>query len=382
MLEVILKAAERCNLVCSYCYYFFSADQSYKSRPGRVSRAVIDQLARFLAEGAAAVDLPAIKIVFHGGEPLLLRKADFEYACERFRRDIRVTTDILLSVQTNGVLIDDEWVDIFRRWGVSVGISIDGDREVNDRHRVDRRGRGSHARIVEAIQRLKAAAQDNPWLEPGLLTVLNADADIRRIYSHFVDELGARAVSTLLPDCSHDDGIPNGRSAEDYGHILCHLFDMWIEKDEVELREVHRLLGRFQKSASQKSARMPVSRNPVVVVQSDGSLSMDDSYIPAQKWRATAAPGSVFSDTLEGWLSSAAYDELASYYRAVPTGCSDCAWRNVCGGGDLENRYSSERGFDNPSIFCEGLKIFYLHVTRYLVRNGYPVDEVFERLGF
>lgn len=375
--EVIFKVAERCNLVCSYCYYFFSADQSYRSRPGRVSRSVIDQLANFLAEGATAMNLPGIKIVFHGGEPLLLRKADFEYACEQFRREIPPSTALILAVQTNGVLLDDEWVDIFRRWGVSVGISIDGDEELNDRHRVDRRGRGSYARIVEGLKRLNAAAAESPWLDPGLLTVMNADADIKRVYRHFVDELGARVISTLLPDCSHDDGIPNGHSAADYGHMLCDLFDMWIEKDDVELREVRRLLQRFHKFSEASTFH----RNPVVIVQSDGSLSMDDSYVPAQAWRGSVPPGSIHSDTLQDWLSSAAYEELHGYYEQVPGGCSDCVWRNVCGGGDLENRYSSSRGFDNPSVFCEGLKIFYLHVSRYLVRHGYPVDELVARLG-
>jgi uncharacterized protein len=376
MIEVIVKVAERCNLVCSYCYYFFAGDQTYKTRPGRMSRQVIDGLARFLTEGATATGIPSIKLVFHGGEPLLLRKADFEYACEAFRREISPVASLSLNVQTNGVLIDEEWVDIFRRHGVSVGISLDGDQDVNDRYRVDRLGRGTHSRVVEGFRRVKAAAREEQWPEPGLLTVLDADADIEAVYRHFVEDLGATCVSTLLPDCSHDDGIPKGHSAEAYGLMLCKLFDLWTENEAVHLREVHRLLGRFQKYGNAPAC----SRNAVIVVQSDGSLAMDDSYVPAQSWREAAPRGSIFVDTLADWLASPPYEELAGYYGSVPSGCSDCVWRHVCGGGDLENRYSTERGFDNPSIFCEGLKLFYLHVTRYLVRHGYPVDEIFERL--
>ncbi len=118
----------------------------------------------------------------------------------------------------------------------------------------------------------------------------------------------------------------------------------------------------------------------MIIVQSDGSLAMDDSYVPAQAWREAAPRGSIFTDTLADWLASPPYEELDRYYGSVPSGCSECAWRHVCGGGDLENRYSAERGFDNPSVFCEGLKLFYLYVTRYLVRHGYPVDEIFARL--
>lgn len=375
--EIILKVAERCNLVCSYCYYFFAGDQSYRSRPPRISSEVVERLASFLADGVRDLDLPSVKIVFHGGEPLLLRKADFEQACEILRASLQRATSLELSVQTNGVLLDAEWIEIFRRQGVTVGISIDGDQEINDRFRVDRRGRGSHSRIVEGIRLLKDAAIDSPWLEPGLLTVLNAGNDIARIYRHFVDELGAKSVATLLPDCSRDDGIPNGRTAEEYGKILCDLFDMWVANTEVKQREMHRLLAHFQKS---KKGIWQGRRNPVVVVQSDGALSMDDSYVPAQAWRERMPAGSIFADTLADWLWSEAYCELDGHYERLPGGCTECVWRNVCRGGDLENRYSRERSFDNPSIFCEGLKLFYLHVTRHLARNGYPVDEIFARL--
>ena len=76
-IEIILKVSERCNLVCSYCYYFFSGDQSHSSKPGRISRDTIDRLAIFLSTGADRLGGPILKVVFHGGEPLLMRKADF-----------------------------------------------------------------------------------------------------------------------------------------------------------------------------------------------------------------------------------------------------------------------------------------------------------------
>lgn len=377
-LEVILKVAERCNLVCSYCYYFFSADQSYALRPARASRDVIDGIAKFLADGAAALQLPSVKIVFHGGEPLLLRKADFVYACEAFRSSLSPVTKLRLAVQTNGILIDQEWAEIFLRYDMIVGISIDGDAEINDRHRIDRRGRGSHSRIVDGLRLVQEAGASNPRFEPGLLTVLDAGNDIRRVYKHFVDELGAKDISTLLPDCSHDDGIPDGRTAEEYGLILCELFDMWTESDGVYLREIHSLLARFEKSGR---GMWRGRRNPVVVIQSDGTLSMDDSYVPAQAWRDRMPKGNIYDDRLSDWLWNDAYRELDELYGSMPTGCKKCVWRNICRGGDLENRYSSDGGFDNPSVFCEGLKIFYLHVTKHLVRNGYPTDEVLSRLG-
>lgn len=376
--EVIIKVAERCNLACSYCYYFFAGDQSFATRPARMAREVVAQTARFLADGARDLALPAIKLVFHGGEPLMLRKADFEWACQQFREALDPVTRLTLSVQTNGVLIDPDWVSLFSQYNVSVGISIDGEAEIHDRHRVDHRGRGSHDRVVRGIRLVHDAAEHAPQLAPGLLTVLDAGYDVKRLYEHFTHELGAKAISTLLPDCSHDDGIPGGHSAEDYGRMLCDLFDLWIEDDSIHVREVSKVLARF---ARFQAGMWTGRRNPVVVIQSDGSLAMDDSYVPAQDWRDKAAKGSVFADRMSSWLWNDDYMVLDREYGRIPSACGECVWRNVCGGGDLENRYSSERGFDNPSVYCEGLKLFYLHITKYLARSGYPVDEIFERLG-
>ena len=81
-------------------------------------------------------------------------------------------------------------------------------------------------------------------------------------------------------------------------------------------------------------------------------------------------------DYLNGPQFSAVDEALGT----LPDGCVDCEWRQICRGGDLENRWSEANGFNNPSVYCSGLKLYYEHVVRYLYVNGYPREKLLEKL--
>ncbi|MGW5689130.1 radical SAM protein [Nonomuraea sp. NPDC003754] len=93
-----------------------------------------------------------LEIVWHGGEPLALGRSKFTALLAPFE-DLRHAGRIQHSVQTNATLIDNEWCDLFARYQVSVGVSIDGPAALNAR-RVDLRGRPAFDRIVRGIRRL------------------------------------------------------------------------------------------------------------------------------------------------------------------------------------------------------------------------------------
>ena len=91
-----------------------------------VPRQVIEDLGAFAARAARDQGLQAITLIFHGGEPLLMSRPRFAEIS-----------------QANGVLVDADWIDLFERYRVSVGVSLDGARAANDQHRLDQKGRSS-----------------------------------------------------------------------------------------------------------------------------------------------------------------------------------------------------------------------------------------------
>lgn len=90
-----------------------------------------------------------LSVVLHGGEPLLLGIDTTERFIEGLKSSLRV--DAGLHIQTNGVLLTDEFIDIFDRYDVGISISLDGPAELHDRNRLDRHGDGSHERVVAAL---------------------------------------------------------------------------------------------------------------------------------------------------------------------------------------------------------------------------------------
>ncbi len=390
-LQVIFKVVERCNLACSYCYYFFGGDQSYKERPARAALSVAERLAAFLGEAIEDLAIDEVDIVFHGGEPMLQRLEDFEAMCELLRTLGTDRCRISLAVQTNGTRFSKPWNEALRRHNVAIGVSVDGPPTINDPNRPFHNGKGSSEKIEQGLALLRSDNHAYFQQRVGSLTVLDAAHDYRTVVDYFTETLGIKTQGFLLPDCSHDDGIPNGQSAADYGGVLCSLFDAWSARGDISIREVSNLFRRFQFAyvsdsgqadmTALEAAGVQIIGNHVLVVHSNGDLKVDDSYIPAAAWQQAAPVANLETTSLANYLRASCFEELYTAMQTPPDGCRDCLWLGICGGGDIENRWSSDRRFNNPSIFCEGLKMFYQRVVGYLVSNGYPLESIGRRLS-
>src|SRR5205085_7622396 len=135
-------------------------------------------------------------IVLPGGEPLLIGATRLNELLSGLRAVLPPPCSI--SVQTNGVLISDEILDICATHGVGLSVSIDGPAEVHDSCRVDRRDRPTHAAVVAGIDTLKRhpAAQQ---LFSGVLAVVDPTSSPASVYAYF-KELGVPSVDFLYRD--------------------------------------------------------------------------------------------------------------------------------------------------------------------------------------
>ena len=123
--QLLVKVATRCNIDCSYCYWF--RDAAVYNKPKLMSADVLHQLLQRIEQHVARYPLVDFPIILHGGEPLLWGVENFHRfveACDGISS--RTGCEIPVAVTTNGVLIDDEWLDCFEARNISVAISIDG----------------------------------------------------------------------------------------------------------------------------------------------------------------------------------------------------------------------------------------------------------------
>src|SRR3954454_16151878 len=165
------------GLNCTYCYWFRDAEVYRK--PAVLTVEAEDALCRRLEEHIDAFGLDRFLLIFHGGEPLLFPKRRF-VALQDKLNGIEEWTGCRIGrgVSTNGILIDPEWCELFKTYGVTVSVSLDGPPEINDRNRVDFKGRGTHADVLSGIACLRGNG-----IEPGLISVCNPLTDPERILS-------------------------------------------------------------------------------------------------------------------------------------------------------------------------------------------------------
>src|SRR5207253_80463 len=73
------------------------------------------------------------------------------------RMNLSFNRSFTYTVQTNATLINDEWIRLFKRHGVVVGVSIDGPAFIHDHHRRDGHGTGTHGKVMAGVAKLRDA---------------------------------------------------------------------------------------------------------------------------------------------------------------------------------------------------------------------------------
>ena len=382
-LQVIYKIAERCNINCSYCYYFNMGEETPKSRPAYSSQLSTEKLAHWIEQGCIELQIPHACVSFHGGEPTMVGIAAFDKACRTLRDVIGRSVDLSLTIQTNGVLLNDDWFDLFERHGVSVGVSIDGPQMANDRYRLDHRGRSTFLATERSIRRL-AERELTGGPPPSTISVIDPANDYRKVYQ-FLRSLDVSQMRFLLPDRNRDDHafLESGDAAQ-YGKCLSDLFTCWLEEDDssIEIKLFTNLLNFFRSDVDPSAPRhSPRKSNQVIVAHSDGTVGVDDTYIPALSWYENTPLRSLDAATLRDFLAEPIYPRIEEVINSIPSICQPCRWRDICRGGDIENRFSAENEFDNASIYCDTYKTFYSEVCRVLLSNGYPIELLSMKFG-
>jgi uncharacterized protein len=370
----ILKVASRCNLNCPYCYVYNKADSSWKERPYMMSDEIFELVLERIRNHCLSTGQSHCTIVFHGGEPCLIGPARLDAWCKTAREALQGLSPILkFSIQTNGTLLDDAWAEVFRRHSVSVGISLDGPKEINDVSRVDHKGQGSYDQVERGIRVLQ-----NAGIPYGILSVIALGADPLTVHRHFM-ALGCKSVTYVLPHFTHDTIAP---IREMYGATPCADFlipvfdDWWFNATpDINIGDL-RNIARIILGGSSYIETLGNSPPLYVFIESDGSLEGLDN-LRACKDGIARINLNVRQSGFQEILKTDTMHRTAIFEgMPLPTGCRNCVEKDTCAGGYLPHRYSAANGFDNPSVWCADLLKLFGHIRS---RLGVTVEETYAR---
>ncbi len=217
---------------------------------------------------------------------------------------------------------------------------------------MDFKGRGTHADVLRGIDHLRAGG-----IDPGLITVCNPSTDPEEILSFVVDKLDIKQFDILPPDATHADNPPQ------IGDYYIKLFDVWYDRYAAQGVRISTLDSMIRGLVGNFSTADTIGLGPIetVTLMSDGSLEPLDVL-------RIVGNGSTKTDLNVGKDAIQRVEEDPRWRAAFDASvnpcaiCRDCEFLDACGGGHLATRWSAERGFDNPSVYCESWKRIFTHI--------------------
>lgn len=347
---LIKPAAGLCNMRCGYCFY-------HELSKDRDQALMSTDTAQRLIERAMGEAEKSVSFAFQGGEPTLAGLDFFRNFVAGVRRAAKPGVQVAFAIQTNGLVVDDEWARFFAQNRFLVGLSLDGDADMHNHNRPDAAGKGTFARVMAARDALeKAGAQYN------ILSVVTA-AGARRIGALYgwYKKQGVRFLQFIA--CL--DPTPAVRGQQDYsltparyGDFLCTLFDAWYRDWQAGQYVSIRLFDDYVHMAAglpSGTCATSGSCGAYLVVESDGSAYPCDFYCTGE-WRL----GSIHEQSLEQLAQSEKAQRFLQNSQPVDGECRGCEYYAVCRGGCMRDRIVGAEGVLG-NYYCAAFKRFFAH---------------------
>ncbi|MFB3778688.1 MAG: anaerobic sulfatase maturase [Bryobacteraceae bacterium] len=355
-------AGADCNLACEYCYYHDKRDLYPQTAHPRMSESLLEE---YIAQHIAAAAGPEVSFSWHGGEPTVLGVDFFRKAVEIQRKHKPAGWSIRNGIQTNGVLLDEEWARFLAAENFSVGVSLDGPAELHDRYRVARGGQPSHKRAMRGYDLLRRSG-----IQPDIVCVVHS-LNVRQpltVY-RFFREIGCRYLG-FLPVVERNPATgsvtEHTPSASSYGEFLCKIFDEWMRRDAG--RMAVQIIEEASRPAMGLEHSLCVYRptcGQIPVIEHNGDFFPCDHYVDREH-----RLGNILESSVADLLDSEAQQSFGNAKRdRLPRCCRECDVLAMCNGGCPKYRFiQAPDGEPGLNYLCEGLKRFFQHSREPLAR--------------
>lgn len=339
----------------------------------------MESTAEFLRNGARELNAKSVSVVLHGGEPLYMPKEHFRQICHalrsRFQKDIKLS----IGLQTNAMLVDEEWIEIFHDFEISISVSVDGTQEIHDKFRIDHKGRGTYNDTVKGIRLLQEFAKKEFIPDIGALAVINPKASGKAVYRHLKDDLKFSRFNILLPMDSYEtfdtSDIPG------YIDYVQSAFEEWVNDDDPDVNV--RMFDQFARHIATSYRDLDAGDFYVISISSNGELSGDDDL---KELDIDHGYYNIKNITLKSFVNSNLMKYVKKVKETLPEKCYSCDWKNYCRGGAqhgvISNRYSKANGFANHSVICEVLSEMYFSISQYFLNSGLSIESLRDSLAY
>jgi len=339
-----------CNLGCEYCFYRRTA----AFYPEETGHPMPDDVLDRMVSSYLGLRFSTSVFSWQGGEPTLAGLDFFERVVELQKKYGADGQRIGNALQTNAILIDDEWARFLAKHNFLVGVSLDGPAEIHDKYRRTFAGSGTAEKVLAAVEHLKRHAVSFNILV--LVTQANVEQG-RLVYNWLVSQ-GFRYLQ-FIPCLEWDPGTGKREDYAikpgQYGTFLCDVFDEWYENGypNVSVRTFDSLLNYY-------ATRVPTvctfssTCDSYILVERTGDVYPCDFFVTPE-WKL----GNIMSDEIDRFPRCGLKQRFANYKSELCQGCVRCVWQQVCWGGCLKERLYPRHDYTAPNYFCPAYRKFF-----------------------
>lgn len=367
VLSMMIKpASSNCNMKCKYCFYYSLSKDRIHSSYGFMNDATL----KIIVKKALDEAQEEVTFAFQGGEPTLVGLDYFQRLIQYEKEYNRKNLKINHAIQTNGLLIDQEWAYFLAKNQFLVGISLDGPKLIHDLYRKDNQGKGTYKRVMQALEFLKQYQVDF-----NILSVVTSQLarHAHQIYRFFQkkDFKYIQFIPCLTPLGEKPDLYSYKLTPDRYGYFLKSLFDAWYydlaNHNIVSIRYFDNLL-QMMIGYHPESCDMTGHCSCQFIIEANGGVYPCDFYV-IDRWYL----GNIKDLSFTQILYSLNAKQFISSSMYIDSECRQCPWFYLCRGGC--RRWRDIFGDDNLHInyFCQAYKEFF----------SYTIDrfrEIIERI--
>lgn len=357
---LIKPTSADCNLACQYCFYLEKRELYTGTLHHRMDIPTLEKMT------ASYLSLPLRNFSFawQGGEPTLMGVDFFREALRLQKKYGSNNSQIQNSIQTNGLLLTDEFVRFLTRADFLVGVSIDGPKDLHDKYRTSSKGSGSYDQVMHNVKKLR-----NQGTSYNILALVNQDVAerARDVYRHHCEQgFPFQQYIECVEMDRQGNPQPYSVSAEAWGKFLCTLFDEWYPNDtqKISIRLFDSILNKMVAQRDTSCTFCDDCRQ-YLVVEHNGDIYPCDFFV-----RKDEKLGNILSVTWESLTNSSKYADFGTRKLQHDPSCAKCEAYLFCKGGCLKNRGTEIHGKD---LLCDGWRRFYSYTK---TRFGILADRI------
>jgi len=355
-----------CNLDCEYCYYLKKTELYPETKNFKMTEETLEE---YIKQYINSQPGPVINFVWQGGEPTLRGLDFFKKALELQQKYAPDGWKIENSIQTNSVLIDEQWAEFLKENNFLVGVSLDGPAELHNRYRKDKKGKDTHQKVMAGIKKLKEYG-----VTYNILAVVN-DVNAKKpkeVYQFFKKiEVDFIQFIPIVEQNKKGEIISRSVNSKEYGKFLIGVFNEWLnDLGDIYVQIFEEAVSAWAGFGANLCVFSPeCGKGPVM--EYNGDLYSCDHFVESEY-----KLGNIKNKSILAMMNS---NHQQKFGRAkkdnLNSKCLGCDYLFFCNGGCSKNRIIDTGDENKLNYLCEGYKLFFDYIDPFMKKLAQMVKQ-------